>query len=37
MAVFAQAIAAFPDFRPVRVFLSLTNLADHSKAMFSLY
>jgi tetratricopeptide (TPR) repeat protein len=33
--VFDQAIATFPDFRPFRVFLSLTlyNLADHSKAM----
>lgn len=33
--VFETAIAAFPDFRPFRVFLSLTlyNLADHSKAM----
>lgn len=33
--VFDKAIAAFPDFRPFRVFLSLTlyNLADHSKAM----
>ena len=33
--VFSQAIAVFPDFRPFRVFLSLTlyNLAQHSKAM----
>lgn len=33
--VFEKAIAAFPDYRPFRVFLGLTlyNLADHSKAM----
>ncbi|MBC7371145.1 MAG: tetratricopeptide repeat protein [Bdellovibrionaceae bacterium] len=33
--LFEQAIATFPDFRPFRVFLSLTlhNLKEHSKAM----
>jgi tetratricopeptide (TPR) repeat protein len=33
--VFEQAISAFPEFRPFKVFLSLTlhNLADHSMAM----
>lgn len=33
--IFEKAISSFPDFRPFRVFLSLTlyNLAEHSKAM----
>ncbi len=33
--VFDQAIATFPEFRPFRIFLSLTlhNLSDHSRAM----
>ncbi len=33
--IFEQAISKFPDFRPFRVFLSLTlhNLTDHAQAM----